>query len=170
MSMHASVEEGDEEVSFEWPTEDVPVETTPDVTMSPEATSAFLEGQGWGCLTLADGGAAYSIPMSFGYDGEGTLYFHVQVDDGSEKLSFIDATTTATFLVPEVSPPDWTSVVVRGEISRVPDAELDAAYAAFAENAWFPTCPWTPEKDPAELAFYKLDVSEMTGRTSLVSD
>lgn len=149
---------------------DVPVEETPDVQMSRGAAVSFLERRGWGCLTLADGGAAYSVPMSFGYDGEGTLYFQMQDGDDSEKMAYLDATTTATFLVPEVRPPDWTSVIVRGEVAPVPDCERDAAYAAFADNAWFPLCPWTAEKDPADVTFYKLDVQELTGRTSLAGE
>lgn len=161
-----------EETDRKTPTEetDAPAEETPDVRMDDEATAAFLERRGWGCLTLADGGAAYSVPMSFGYDGEGTLYFQIQTDDDSRKLSYLDATTTATFLVPEVRPPDWTSVVVRGEVTRVPDGELDAAYAAVADNAWFPACPWTPDKDLDDMALYKLDAEETTGRTSLVGE
>lgn len=143
-------------------------ETTPDVTMNAEASAAFLERLGWGCLTLADEGSAYSVPMSFGYDGDSTLYFQVQTDEESDKMAYLNATTTATFLVPEVQPPDWTSVIVRGPVGKVPDEEIEEAYAAFAENAWFPACPWTPDKDPAEVAFYKLEAEQLTGRTSLV--
>ena len=140
-----------------------------DVRMSSDAASAFLERKGWGCLTLADGGCAYSLPMSFGYDGEETVYFHLQTDERGEKMAYLDATECATLLVPEVEPPDWTSVVVRGPTARAPGDELEEAYAAFAENAWFPASPWTEDRDPTELGFYKLEADEMTGRTSVVN-
>lgn len=162
-----SQDEIENDVSSE-ESDDVSDETPPDITMNAEASAAFLERLGWGCLTLADEGSAYSVPMSFGYDGDSTLYFQVQTDDESDKMAYLDATTTATFLVPEVQPPDWTSVIVRGPVRKVPDEEIDEAYAAFAENAWFPTCPWTHDKDPTEVAFYKLEADQLTGRTSLV--
>lgn len=166
MPLEIPVDETDGENAPGERTDDEPTtETTPDVRMDLDASSAFLEAQGWGCLTLADGGAAYSIPMSFGYDGETTLYFQVQTD--GDKMAYFDATTTATFLVAEVRPPDWTSVVVRGPVERMPEEEADAAYAALADNAWFPACPWTPDRDPAEVAFYRLDADEITGRTSI---
>ncbi|WP_128477419.1 pyridoxamine 5'-phosphate oxidase family protein [Halorussus pelagicus] len=141
-----------------------------DVKMNSDAASAFLERKGWGCLTLAEGGNAYSLPMSFGYDGEGTAYFHLQTDERGEKMAYLDATESATLLVPEVRPPDWTSVMVRGPIERVPEAEVEDAYAAFAGNAWFPASPWTDDRDPTELGFYKLEAETVTGRTSLVSE
>ncbi|MFC7081401.1 pyridoxamine 5'-phosphate oxidase family protein [Halorussus caseinilyticus] len=144
------------------------VEEPTDLRMHPDAVAAFLEQQGWGCLTLADGGSAYSIPISFGYDGDGTVYFHVHTDDDGEKMRYLDATATATFLVADVQPPEWTSVMLRGAVTRVPDDETPEAYAAFADNAWFPMCPWVPEKDPSELAFYKLDADDVTGRTSML--
>jgi len=139
------------------------------VQMSCDAASSFLGRKGWGCLTLANEGCAYSVPMSFGYDGEETVYFHLQTDERSEKMAYLDATERATLLVPEVEPPDWTSVVVRGPIESVPDEEVDDAYAACAENAWFPACPWPDDRDPTELRFYKLAADEVTGRTSVVS-
>lgn len=168
--MQQLVEETEEERSAERPTGSQSADGKPDVRMGDEAISTFLERQGWGSLTLADGGDAYSVPLSFGYDGDGTLYFQLQTDEDSQKMSYFDATTTATFLVTEVQPPNWTSVMVRGEVSQVDDEEVDVAYAAFAENAWFPTCPWTAEKDPADVTFYKLEADEMSGRTSLVED
>lgn len=146
--------------------EPVDDELTPDVEMDPEETAAFLQERGWGCLTLARDDAAYSIPVSFGYDGESTLYFQLQTDEDSEKLAYLDATTTATFLVPRVRPPNWQSAVVRGRIRPVSDDEAGDALAAFADNAWFPTCPWTAEKDPADVALYELEIEEMSGRAS----
>lgn len=164
----ASQDEAEDDVSGDESGDEVTDETIPDVTMSDEASAAFLERLGWGCLTLANEGAAYSVPMSFGYDGDSTLYFQAQTDEESDKMAYLDATTTATFLVPEVQPPDWTSVIVRGPVKKVPDEEIEEAYTAFAENAWFPTCPWTHDKDPTEVAFYKLEADQLTGRTSLV--
>ncbi|WP_276300073.1 pyridoxamine 5'-phosphate oxidase family protein [Halorussus lipolyticus] len=160
----------EEEASFEGTSDErmtEPTPETPDVRMESKASAEFLEGQGWGCLTLADGGEAYSVPLSFGYDGDSTLYFQVQTDDDSDKMAYLDATTTATFLVPEVQPPEWSSVIVRGAVEKVPDDEADEAYSAFADNAWFPACPWTNDKDPAEVEFYKLEADELTGRTSV---
>lgn len=188
MLKHVAREEADEDVSPETVPGDrtshesedaVPAEDgsetaadglTPDVEMDPEETAAFLEERGWGCLTLARDDAAYSIPVSFGYDGDSTLYFQLQTDEDGEKLAYLDATTTATFLVPRVRPPNWQSVVVRGRISPVSDDDVGEAYAAFTDNAWFPTCPWTDEKDPTDMGLYELDVEEMSGRASRLEE
>ncbi|WP_132057242.1 pyridoxamine 5'-phosphate oxidase family protein [Halorussus amylolyticus] len=155
-------------MSFHTPAETTPnAETTPEVEMDEAAVDDFLERRGWGCLTLAKDDSAYSIPMSFGYDGDSTLYFQLQATENSEKMAYLDATTTAAFLVPEVAPPDWTSVVARGELRRVPDDEIENVLNALADNAWFPLAPWVEGGGATDLKLYKLDADELTGRSSM---
>lgn len=140
---------------------------TPDIEMDPDEVTAFLRAQGWGCLTLARDSVAYSIPVSFGYDGDSTFYFQLRTDEGCEKSAYLDATASATFLVPEVRPPEWTSVVARGPVDRVPADGVDEALAAIGDNAWFPLAPWTDGRPP-DLPLYALEAEELTGRTSAV--
>lgn len=141
---------------------------TPDIEMDADEVTAFLRRRGWGCLTMARGSAAYSIPVSFGYDGDGTFYFQLRTDEGSEKLAYLDATTTATFLVPEVRPPDWTSVMARGPLEALANDEISEALAALGDNAWFPLAPWSDGQAPTDLSLYALEAEELTGRSTAV--
>ncbi|USZ69317.1 pyridoxamine 5'-phosphate oxidase family protein [Halorussus salilacus] len=141
---------------------------TPDIEMDADEVNAFLRGQGWGCLTMARDSVAYSIPVSFGYDGDSTFYFQLQTDEGCEKLPYLDATTTATLVVPEVRPPEWTSVMVRGPLEVLTDDGITEALAVIGDNAWFPLAPWSDGQAPTHLSLYALEAEELTGRSSAV--
>jgi len=110
--------------------------------MTDEEIRAFLSTQGEGVLGLpAEGGAGdapYMIPLSFGYDGESTLYFTFVLGSESRKEALSDRATVARFLVYNASSPfTWQSVLLTGRIEVVPDDERDDVETAL-ENAWRP--------------------------------
>lgn len=101
---------------------------------------AVLEATEFGVLSLAKGGEAYSIPVSFGFDAElETIYFMLAFDAGSKKREFLDATTRATLTVTLTDLPDeWRSVVASGRLAAVSGDEESNAYTALAATASFP--------------------------------
>lgn len=123
----------------------------------------LLRERGTGVLALTNGSEAYSIPESFGYDGE-TLYFQFVYDEDSTKMAFLETTDTASFTVYTTEPAQ--SVIVTGPIERVPETEQTVAATAVAENAEIPTLNTDPEKHPQELdfTFYRLLPHELSGR------
>jgi len=123
----------------------------------------LLRDAGVGTLALTDGTEAYSIPESFGYDGE-TLYFQFVYTEESKKMAFLETTDRATLTVCTEDPA--RSVLVQGSVEPVPeDDEIEAA-AAIAENASIPTLNVYPDAAPEDLSmdYYRLTPAEISGR------
>ncbi|ELY45163.1 pyridoxamine 5'-phosphate oxidase family protein [Natronorubrum sulfidifaciens] len=124
---------------------------------------AFLREQGSGVLSLTDGAETYAVPESFGYDG-GDLYFQLVSEPDSEKLAFIETTDVATLTVFTDTPA--RSVLVRGPLESVPDADRARASSAIAANATIPTLNVSPDSPTEALSFefYRLVPQDLTGR------
>ncbi|MDL0132266.1 pyridoxamine 5'-phosphate oxidase family protein, partial [Halobacterium salinarum] len=126
-----------------------------------EECETVLSESGVGVLALTDGTEAYSIPESFGYDGE-TLYFQFVYKPDSKKIAFLDTTETATLTVYDEQPAQ--SVLVQGPIEAVPEEDETKAATAIAENAAIPTLNIYPETTPDEVKvdYYRLLPAEIT--------
>ncbi|MUV59143.1 pyridoxamine 5'-phosphate oxidase family protein [Halogeometricum sp. CBA1124] len=139
------------------------------VEMTPSAVDALLTEAGSGVLSLADGAETYAVPESFGYDGD-ALYFQLVYHETSRKMAFVRATEVATFTVYTDDPAE--SVLVRGRLERVPDADRAAASAAMADNAEIPALNVYPDTEAEDLsmAFYRLIPETVSGRELTRSD
>ncbi|WP_440988904.1 pyridoxamine 5'-phosphate oxidase family protein [Haloarchaeobius baliensis] len=130
--------------------------------MDDDAISAFLTTQGTGVLGLPSDGAPALLPLSFGYDGDDTLYFTFVVGSGSEKAELSERAETASFLVYRADTPfTWQSVRLTGRIEPVPEAELDTASDAL-ENAWRPDL-FERAMAEVEVALYRFVVADWSG-------
>lgn len=134
------------------------------VAMSAGEVDAFLTAQGTGVLSLADDGEAYGVPISFGYDGEALYFVLNRFGEESEKLAYADATEAASFATYTVEDEHrWRSVVVRGPLERVPEAEIEAADEVVFESGAFVSL--YPHGEPTtERPRYRLAVESATGQ------
>lgn len=96
--------------------------------MAGHEVDAFLREQGIGVLSLTDGSETYGVPVSFGYDGEETLYFvFLRVGERSKKEKFAQQTDRASLTVYNVdSKHVWTSVIATGLLQEIDDEEWGA--------------------------------------------
>lgn len=135
--------------------------------MDEAAVHRLLHERGTGVLSLADGGEAYGIPISYGYDEDaGRIYFvYLRPGERSKKETFTERTERASLLVYEVeSTENWRSVVAAGPIHRVEDGESDRAVEAVDADAWYPNV--FREAAPTRgIAAYVLEIEELSGRT-----
>lgn len=109
-------------------------------TMNSDAIDALLESQGYGILSLCREGEPYSLPVSFGYDGEVVYIPFLITGDDAAKQSFIEAGSVARFLVTDVRGLfDWRSVAVSGTVQRVEEdtSEWDQFMETLLDNGWF---------------------------------
>lgn len=145
-------------------TTDETPETLGGIEMTETETEQFLTEQGHGILSLADDADAYGVPISFGYDGEWLYASLLKFGDESHKLAYLDETDTACLTTYQVSTRfDWKSVVVRGEIRRVNEDDIEYMDDVLDENAWFPTI--FPPSDPMTgVRHIALVPDEMSGR------
>jgi hypothetical protein len=131
------------------------------VGMSEEDVEEHLEAAETGVLSLADGNRAYAVPVHCAY-GDGVLVFRLTDDDDSEKLSFLDATTEACFVVYDATNGDSWSVLVRGPVSAVDDPER---HDEAAINEQFgPARIFDESVDDTDVRLFELDVESVTGR------
>jgi nitroimidazol reductase NimA-like FMN-containing flavoprotein (pyridoxamine 5'-phosphate oxidase superfamily) len=136
--------------------------------MDDETARAFLRDRGFGVLSLASGGDAYGIPISYGYDtSTERLYFvFLRPGETSKKERFSEATETASFLVFDVpSREAWRTVVVTGTLRGVDDDEWPAVRDALDENAWFPTL-FSETEPMRDIVGWALEIDDVTGMHS----
>ncbi|NIS32201.1 MAG: pyridoxamine 5'-phosphate oxidase family protein [Actinobacteria bacterium] len=133
--------------------------------MDRDEVDAFLADQGYGVLSLADGGSAYGVPVSFGYDGESKLYLYlIQFGDDSRKLDYADETETACVVTFDVeSRFRWRSAIVSGPLHTLPEDEVETMEEVMNDNAWFPSL-FPPEDPMTAVRRLELRVEEVTGR------
>jgi hypothetical protein len=114
-----------------------------------------------GVLSLADGDRAYAVPVHSYYQ-EGTLLFRLTDDDDSEKLAFLESTTEACFVIYGATNGDSWSVVVRGPVGPVEDAD---AYDAAAINERFgPARIFDEDVGDTDVRLFELRAASVTGR------
>ena len=126
-----------------------------------EAIEAHLDAAETGVLSLADGGAAYAIPVAYHWDGE-SFVFRLGEHPDSDKMGYIESTTTASFLVYhyDASGASW-SVLAIGTLRRLPAAEADRLEA---REDFLPLRIFGEELEDLTPVLYALDVETLTGR------
>jgi len=123
----------------------------------------FLTDQGTGVLALADGGRAYAIPISFGYEGGSAYFGYFRFGADSEKERYSEATERACLTVYEIEDQfDWRSVLAFGGLRELPQEKWNLVGEAIDDNAWSPDLS-TLGKRQLTVAGYELEIEEATG-------
>ncbi|EMA61571.1 pyridoxamine 5'-phosphate oxidase family protein [Halorubrum kocurii] len=131
--------------------------------MSESDVDEHLRAGEHGVLGLADGDDAYTVPLSYHYDGERLLLRVSEHDDDSEKGRFIEATETATFVCYEASATESWSVHVRGPLR---EWQGDADEQTL--NEWFPPFRLFDEAiENVGFTLYELEMERVTGRETV---
>ncbi|AEM59116.1 pyridoxamine 5'-phosphate oxidase [Haloarcula hispanica N601] len=130
--------------------------------MTDEEVEGFLSSQSMGTLGLPTDVEPYLIPMTYGYNGGGRLYFYFIGDNGSRKMELANQAESAAFLVYSAETAfNWESVGLIGTIQKLPEdrrGELDETT----------TPTWRPElfetaSDSLETQIYEFQIEEWTG-------
>lgn len=132
------------------------------VEMDDGEIRSFLSSQRMGVLGLPGEEVPYLLPISFGYDGEGRLYFTYLTGSSSRKKALSDETDTARFLVFKVDTMyNWQSALLTGTLSEVPESEWDALEETLSD-AWRPSLFETATLS-GDVAVYEFSIEEQTG-------
>ncbi len=131
--------------------------------MTDDQIRAFLMEQGVGILGLADEAVPYLVPMSFGYDGNSTLYFvFLLFGTESRKEQLSERSRQARFLVYSAeSAHEWRSASLVGRIDAVPDDEWESLQDAMG-NAWHPDV-FSAANPMRGVEGYRFRIDEWTG-------
>lgn len=137
------------------------------IEMDRETVDAFLREQGRGILSLTDGRESYGVPVSFGYDGQDSLYFvFLRVGEQSKKEQFAEQTERASLTVYDVTSKHvWTSVIASGPLHQITDNEWNELEAAVEDNAWYPSL-FSEAEPMQDIQGWELRIEEVTGQQS----
>ena len=109
-------------------------------SLSEDGIDQLLQSQGYGIISLCDGGQPYSIPVSFGYDSD-CVYFPFLITSGeTTKTDFIDEGTMVRLLVSEVRDLfNWRSVTINDRAQPVAsdDEEWEHFIDVLVDHEWF---------------------------------
>ncbi len=132
-------------------------------SMNEEQLGDLLKSEGVGVLALPDADLPYVIPVSFGYDGDRTLYFvFLLFGAESRKEVLAKRADRARFLVYRAdSMSDWRSVLLTGRIDPVAEAEWSTLRSAM-ENAWHPNV-FSSAHPMRGVEGYRFEVDSWTG-------
>lgn len=97
-----------------------------------------LTESGVGVLSMAAEGVPYGVPLSFGYDGDDTLYFvFLGATAELRKETYAEQADRASFTTFDVNPDgSWRSVIVAGPLDRIEIKDWDTARESLADNAY----------------------------------
>lgn len=132
------------------------------VSMTDDQIREFLRAEGVGTLALPQEDLPYVIPLSFGYDGERSLYFvFLLFGAESRKETLAERVGRGRFLVYRAeSIQDWRSVSVTGSIEVVED-DWDPLREAMA-NAWHPDL-FSTAQPMRGVRGYRFRIEDWTG-------
>jgi nitroimidazol reductase NimA-like FMN-containing flavoprotein (pyridoxamine 5'-phosphate oxidase superfamily) len=133
--------------------------------MSERDIDRLLTDAGWGVLSLADGDEPYSIPVSFGYDGDDVFLALIRDSPSNTKFEFVEDGQPARLLVTDVGGRfDWRSIAVTGTARSLDrdSREWEAAVATLDDNAWFST-DFERAAGIEEITVWRLAADEVRG-------
>jgi nitroimidazol reductase NimA-like FMN-containing flavoprotein (pyridoxamine 5'-phosphate oxidase superfamily) len=130
--------------------------------MDDEAIREFLSTHSTGVLGLPTEGVPYLLPLSYGYDEDGSLYFTYLLGESSRKAALTDRAERARFLVYSVETQFiWRSVLLTGELDAVPEAEWSEV-EPLTRNAWRPDTLQAASTSGG-VAVYEFTIRERAG-------
>jgi nitroimidazol reductase NimA-like FMN-containing flavoprotein (pyridoxamine 5'-phosphate oxidase superfamily) len=108
------------------------------VLMDDDQISEFLTQNGVGILGIPDEEFPYLVPLSFGFDGDSTVYFvYLLFGTESRKETLTDQAERGRLLVYSAqSMHEWQSVSATGHISAVDGEDEWDTLQQTMENAW----------------------------------
>lgn len=135
------------------------------VPMSSDDIDNLLVSEGYGILSLSRDDEPYSIPVSFGYDGESIYLGLLELGPDPTKMEFVAEGATARLLVTDISNRfDWRSIAITGPIQPVDEGTEERKHLldTLADNAWF--IPAFERSDAVEsIQGWELEIDKLTG-------
>jgi len=131
--------------------------------MDDEGIREFLTERGVGILALGGEDVPYQVPLSFGFDGDSSIYFvYLLFGTESRKEALTAETGRAHFLVFDAtSMHEWRSVGATGHLAEIGEDEWGALQETM-ENAWHSDL--FASADPMRgVSGYRFDVEEWSG-------
>ncbi|PCR88968.1 pyridoxamine 5'-phosphate oxidase family protein [Natrinema ejinorense] len=117
-----------------------------------------------GVLGLAADGDAYALPVAHHYEGE-TLYIRLSTDGSSAKMSYLEATDTASYTLYDVDSVgrSW-SIIATGPLRKLTDREQAQFDETAVNESFLELRIFDEDVDAVALEIYELEIESITGR------
>lgn len=130
--------------------------------MRDEEIEQFLEAESIGVLGLPAADLPYLVPLSYGYDGDSSLYFTYVLGETSTKERLTERAQRGQFLVYQAeSIFSWRSVLLEGEFERVRPSEW-GELAADLDEVWRPEL-FRVSSPSRNVKIYEFRITEQSG-------
>ena len=130
--------------------------------MDDDEIRGFLGARGVAILGFPTDGAPYLLPLSYGYDGDQTLYFTYVLGAESRKDDLTAAADQVTALVYSAeSKYNWESVTMTGHLTELPEEEWAANEEVIA-GAWRPDL-FERASAESEVRVYAYHIEDWSG-------
>ncbi|MFC5972422.1 pyridoxamine 5'-phosphate oxidase family protein [Halomarina salina] len=139
------------------------VEYTYTVGMTDEEVTERLRAGTTAVLALAHDNDAYALPVSYAYR-DGSLLLRLSDDGHSKKMTYAGTTDEASLLLYDASDGDSWSVVVEGELRRLPPEERQSFDAAAINDAFTDLRVFDEPIGDVEVVLFELVPNRVTGR------
>jgi nitroimidazol reductase NimA-like FMN-containing flavoprotein (pyridoxamine 5'-phosphate oxidase superfamily) len=126
--------------------------------MDEAAVEACLSRAETGVLSLAKRDEAYGVPVHVHFDGD-DVFVRLGEHDDSEKFEFLEATTSASLVVYDVTDEASWSVLLRGVLVREGEPSAGSLNERFGPMRVF----GEPVQD-LDAVLYRFDAERVTGR------
>lgn len=140
--------------------------------MAPPEIDSFLGEHETGVLSLARNEHPYSIPISYGYDTESSIfYFRLVSTPESEKRAFLDSEPDARIVVYDQNDDGtlYESVVASGSLEEIDPDSLAVEQIEQYGRAKRPLFEiWGQDRDELDIKLYEFDPDELNGRQTVV--
>ena len=134
--------------------------------MDQVAIEEVLSTTAWGTLALAEDDVPYSIPMTFGFDGEDIYFGFIDDKPMNRKFEFLGEDKPARLLVTDIEAKfDWRSVAVTGSLQSLSrnSPNWDTLFDVLGENTWFES-GYDRVRVVEEIHGWRLIPDEIVGR------
>jgi len=141
------------------------------VQLTEQELNDFLGDGGTGTLSFSTEieEPPFSLPVSYGYDGDGHFYFRLSLPDESGKADRLG--NEVTFVTHAQTDRGWRSVVATGTLEDVSDMDYDSAAV---QGMWAVDIPqvdvFDRPREEIEFRQFRLDPEKLTGRKEVESD
>lgn len=130
--------------------------------MREDEIDQFLEVQSIGVLGLPGETQPYLLPLSYGYDGDDSLYFVYVLGGESRKEQLTETAESAQFLVYSADTLfNWESVLLDGTFEKLPPSEW-GEIAELLEDTWRPEIFRTANTS-RNVKIYRFEVTDASG-------
>lgn len=138
-----------------------------DRSMTEHERTEFLGSGGVGVIALAADDQPYAVPVSFGFEPNGShFYIRLASREDSERSPLLNESRPARLVVYDGTNGHWTSVIATGTLETVDANGIDTTVVEGLKHAQLPVFERLDGEPSVEFELFVLEPETVVGRTT----